>query len=150
MRPYARRGSFGRVTGSRVAYVLANRRAPEPDVAFVRQERLDRIQPTRVMGPPDIAVEIVSADSQDRDYHIKRRLYEEAGVSEYWIVDPESQRHQFLRLQNGTFELAPLHQGHIFISEALPGFWLDMAWLRADPLPDELECLQQILVGPPH
>jgi len=44
MRSYARRNRLGRVTGSRVAYVLGHCRAPEPDVAFVRQERLDRIQ----------------------------------------------------------------------------------------------------------
>jgi len=98
---------------------------------------------------PDIAIEIVSEDSHERDYHTKRRLYEEAGVREYWILDPIAGRHEFLRLRGGVFESVTLDQSCYFVSEALPGFWLNVNWLHADPLPDEMDCLQQILAGPP-
>ena len=30
-------------------------------------------------------------------------------------------------------------------SLAIPGFWIDVAWLWQDPLPDALHCLEQIL-----
>jgi Uma2 family endonuclease len=149
MRFYARGKHLGRVTGSRVAYVLGNRRAPEPDVAFVRQGRLDRIHRTRVVGPPDIAIEVVSQDSRERDYDLKRRLYEDAGVGEYWIIDPIARRHEFLRLREGAFEPVSLNQDRYFLSDVLTGFWLDVTWLHADPLPAEMDCLQQILAGPP-
>lgn len=149
MRFYARGKRLGRVTGSRVAYVLANRRAPEPDVAFVRQERVDRIQRTRVIGPPDIAIEIVSEDSHERDYHQKRRLYEDAGIPEYWLLDPITDHYYFFQLVDGQYQSASLDRNRYFHSAVLPGFWLDVNWLHTEPLPDELDCLQQTLAGPP-
>jgi Uma2 family endonuclease len=139
-----RRKLGGKVQSSRVAFVLGERRAPEPDVAYISQARLHILTPTRALGAPDIAVEIVSEDSVHRDYVLKRDLYEQAGVREYWIVDPLQQRCTFLRLHEGRFEEVPLDDS-IFHSDALPGFWLDTRWLFSDPLPDEFECLEQIL-----
>jgi hypothetical protein len=42
-----------------------------------------------------------------------------------------------------------LERNRIFRSEALPGFWLDVTWLFAKPLPNDWDCLQQILAGDP-
>jgi Uma2 family endonuclease len=145
-----RRGGLGEVYGSRVAYALARHHAPEPDVSFVSSERAAIIHPTRGVAAPDIAVEIVSEDSQSRDYLRKRVLYEEAGVREYWIIDPLQNRCTFLRLRDGQFQEVPLQRDRFFHSEVLPGFWLDVAWLVAHPLPDEFECLEQVLAGPPQ
>ncbi len=135
----------GRVFLSRFSYRLTKYRVPEPDVGYVRRERVHLITRREMKGAPDLAVEIVSRDSVTRDYRDKKALYEEAGVSEYWIIDPLKQRVQFFRLQNGRYELVPLEAGHIFRSEVLPGFWLDVNWLLAEPLPDDYECLQEIL-----
>ena len=73
---------LGRLTINKVAYRLSDRTAPEPDLAFVAVDRVDRIKPGYVDGPPDLAVEIVSSDSVERDYENKRRRYEAAGVLE--------------------------------------------------------------------
>jgi Uma2 family endonuclease len=139
------RGLGGEVTGSRVAYVLGVRRAPEPDVAYVSESRRHILTPTRGTAAPDVAVEIVSEDSRDRDYGDKRRLYEEAGVGEYWFIDPLIGRCEFLRLENGRFVPTPLESGSVFRSALLPGFWLDTAWLLSDPLPDEYDGLARLL-----
>jgi len=144
-----RGGGLGKAHGSRVAFALGRYRSPEPDVSFVLTDRLSIIQPTRGVGAPDIAVEIVSADSVDRDYVKKRILYEEAGVREYWIIDPLNRRCTFLLLQDGSFVPAPLRRRRYFFSEVLPGFWLDVQWLLTSPVPDEEECLQRLLAGPP-
>ncbi len=135
----------GRVFVTRVAYRLTRYSAPEPDVGYVGPDRLHLIQATRVLGGPSVAVEIVSRDSLRRDYVLKKRAYQKAGVSEYWIIDPINNRAQFFRLRNGVYELVPLEDRHIFRSQALPGFWLDVNWLLADPLPGAYQCLQQIL-----
>lgn len=147
---YTRRTLQGGTThGSRVAFVMGPRRAPEPDLSYVSPERQHILTRTRGTAGPDIAVEIVSRDSEDRDYRIKKQLYEEAGVREYWIINPLDRRTTFYRLRDGRYEEAPLLSGRIFRSEVLPGFWLNTAWLFQTPVPDELDCSEQVLAGPP-
>lgn len=138
----------GAVHGSRVAFELGRRRAPEPDVSYVSQARKHILSKTRGRGAPDIAVELVAEGSIDRDYIAKKQLYEAAGVQEYWIIDPLKQSCTFYRLRDGRFAPLPLDSGHLFRSEVLTGFWLDVNWLFSDPLPDEGDCLQQILASP--
>jgi Uma2 family endonuclease len=147
---FAAVGELGKVYVSRVAFVMSEFRAPEPDVAFVSAARLGLVSAGRVKGAPDIAVEVVSHDSRSRDYVEKKRLYEQAGVREYWLIDPLQERAEFYLLRDGAFVRAPLSRNRIFRSEALPGFWLDVEWLFADPMPNHMTCLQQILAGEPE
>lgn len=143
----AERNLGGRCYISRVAFVLDDAHAPEPDIAYVRGERMHLVASGRVKGAPDIAVEIVSHDSVDRDYELKREMYEAAGVPEYWIIDPLDSTAEFLVLHEGKYRPATLEDGTRFRSTVLPGFWLDTRWLFATPLPKEPECLTQILAG---
>lgn len=147
---YVERRKLGEVYGSRVAFVLTESDAPEPDVAFLSEERLDIIGDVRIQGSPDVAVEIVSRESRARDYGKKRKLYEEAGVREYWIIDPLKQRTLFLRLRDAQFEAVPLENGRIYRSEAVPGFWLDVNWLLGERPPSSLDVIDQVLAGEPR
>ena len=62
----------------------------EPDLLYMSNERAAEVlTPQHVRGTPEIMVEIASPGTRKRDETIKRRLYDRAGVSEYWIVDPE-------------------------------------------------------------
>lgn len=139
------RGLGGEVLVSRFAFTLTPIRAPEPDVAYVRSERRHLLGPTGMNGGPDIAVEIVSRESRTRDYGEKKRIYEEAEVTEYWIIDPLQRRVEFNRIRDGRYELVPLEENRIFRSSVIHGFWLDVNWLLADPLPNAFVCVQQIL-----
>src|SRR5262249_48429074 len=69
----------GKVYGSRVAFKINETNSPEPDIGYVRQNRVHLVQRGHVEGGPDLAVEIVSPDSVDRDYVKKRALYERSG-----------------------------------------------------------------------
>lgn len=137
----------GFVFFSRYACRISDVRAPEPDVGYVRPENADRVHENEMDGGPDIAVEIVSRDSRQRDYGEKLELYQSAGVEEYWIVDPLQQRVQFLVLVEGRYELAPLENNRIFRCGVIPGLWLDVSWLLARPVPRAYRCLQQILAA---
>ena len=139
------RGIGGEVYFSRFAFRLSEFSAPEPDVAYVRPERVGLIEEGGMRGGPDIAVEVVSRESRHRDYDLKRQLYEEAGVPEYWIIDPIQKRVEFLLLEEGRYQLAPLEENRLFRSRALPGFWIDVDWLLADPLPPATRCLKDVL-----
>jgi Uma2 family endonuclease len=135
----------GRVFVTRYAFRLSRFRAPEPDVAYVRPERLHLASRRWMRGGPDAAVEVVSRESRERDYGEKKRLYERARVEEYWIIDPVQRRVEFHRLRGNRYELVPLEANRLFRSSVLPGFWLDVNWLLTDPLPNVYECLQELL-----
>src|SRR6266511_4186991 len=64
------RGLGGKVLFSRFAFRLSKYRAPEPDVAYVRPERLHLVSQREMKGGPDIAIEVVSRDSVTRDYKL--------------------------------------------------------------------------------
>ncbi|MHB1423274.1 MAG: Uma2 family endonuclease [Gemmataceae bacterium] len=136
---------LGRVYGSRVAFRLDEPQGSEPDIAFVRTERLHLVQRGFVDGPPDLAVEIVSPDSIERDYVHKREQYRQAGVTEYWIVDEMEQRITLLkRNASGAYREAKPRKG-VLHSQALPGFWLRPEWLWQEPRPKKTMILAEIL-----
>lgn len=114
-------------------------------MGYVRPERAHLVAENEMQGAPDIAVEIVSRDSRERDYREKLHLYQEAGVSEYWIVDPLQGRADFYGLQDGRYVLLPLEANRIFRSSVIPGFWLNVDWLHARPVPAAYRCLEEIL-----
>ncbi len=63
----------------------------EPDIFVVRgTERF--ANGAYCMGAPEFVVEIVSLSSSKNDYELKRYKYYNAGVKEYWIVDPIKMR----------------------------------------------------------
>lgn len=106
--------------------------------------RIDKIKSGYVDGPPDLAVEIVSPDSVERDYENKRRRYEEAGVKEYWIIDPlESSATFLVREGKGFVEKPP--KDHIFHSNELPGFDINVRWQWQRPLPATLPIIRRLL-----
>ena len=62
----------------------------EPDISVIRDK--NKLTDRGCNGAPDLIVEIVSPGSRRMDYNIKNGKYAEAGVREYWIVDPEKKR----------------------------------------------------------
>jgi len=111
----------------------------EPDVLFVANEHLGRIEEKRLIGAPDLVIEVVSAGSARIDKVDKFIEYEQAGVREYWLIDPRPRQQQadfYRRDDDGRFTPAPLDKNGIYHSAILPGLWLNPEWLRDDPLPN--------------
>lgn len=61
----------------------------EPDISVICSR--DKLNDHGCNGAPDWIIEIVSPSSRVMDYYTKLSLYREAGVREYWIVDPIKQ-----------------------------------------------------------
>jgi Uma2 family endonuclease len=78
---------LGEVFIAPVDVVLDKRNIVEPDLVFVSKKRRS-IVGDRIMGPPDLVVEIVSKGTKTRDKVTKRALYERKGVKHAWILDP--------------------------------------------------------------
>ena len=135
----------GRLFGSRIAFQLDDENAPEPDLAFVRGERLHLIRKSQILGPPDWALEIVSPESVERDYRKKRKQFERFKVPEYWIIDPIKERVTCLRLSRaGKYEEVRPRHG-IIHSTVIEGFCLRLSWLWQRPLPPKNKVLAEII-----
>lgn len=63
----------------------------EPDI-YVVQGNEQFASGAYCMGAPEFVIEIVSLSSSKHDYELKRYKYQNAGVKEYWIVDPIKMR----------------------------------------------------------
>lgn len=112
-------------------------RGREPDIAVVLAANASRITPKFLDGAADLAIEIVSPESVERDNEIKFAEYETCGVSEYWILDPEAKTARFYAIDTATGKYAeklPDANG-VVESAVLAGFWLSVAWLWQEPLP---------------
>jgi Uma2 family endonuclease len=110
--------------------------AREPDVFFVRSENRQRVHGTYVEGPPDLVIEIVSPSSRGTDRGDKYYEYAEAGIPEYWLIDPERKKVESYRLgADGGYQLVPLGDPQVLRTEALPGMWIAVEWLWREPLP---------------
>jgi Uma2 family endonuclease len=124
--------------------------AREPDLIFVARERLDRLSPERLSGPADLVVEVISDDSVARDRADKFYEYQDAGVSEYWILDsrPGRERADFYVLdERGRYRPVPPNSDGHYHSTVLPGFWIHADWVTSVEPPAVLTALAQI-VGP--
>ena len=62
----------------------------EPDVSVICDP--NKLTDRGCSGAPDLIFEIVSPASRKMDYGLKNTIYSQAGVREYWIVDPEKER----------------------------------------------------------
>ena len=93
----------GRVFLSPLDVVFTRFDVVEPDLLYCSNERASQILTRQnVQGVPELVVEIASPGTRKRDETIKRRLYEREGVSEYWIVDPETDVVRVYRREGDT------------------------------------------------
>jgi Uma2 family endonuclease len=98
----------------------------EPDVVFMLAQHAARIGEPFWEGA-DLVMEVVSSDDRRRDLETKRREYAQAGIPEYWIVDPQQARITVLRLDGATYVVhGEFPAGTQATSHLLPGFAVDV------------------------
>lgn len=102
----ATRRHLGRLFVSPLDVVMSDHDVVEPDLLFVAGDQLSILTDANVQGPPALAIEVLSPGTRRRDQGIKRRLFDEKGVREYWMVDPKGRRVSICRrADDGTFPL---------------------------------------------
>ncbi len=110
----------------------------EPDLFFVSRERLALLGRKSFEGGPDLVVEIISTSSSRADRVEKFIEYEQAGVQEYWLIDPRFGKEQadfYQRDADDRFKSVALDEAGAYTSAMLPGFRLTPATLWREPLP---------------
>lgn len=77
----------------------------QPDLIVVAETNRARITDTRILGAPDLAIEVLSPSTAKHDRYLKKERYRLGLVAEYWIVDPQEhriERHVFQGDELGT------------------------------------------------
>ena len=127
---------IGRVFLSPLDVVMSNVDIVEPDLLYLSNARaVATLTEIHIRGVPELLVEIASPGTRRRDDGIKRRLYERAGVTEYWIVDPEVDRVRVYGRDGDTFaraiELSREH-GDVLTTPLLPGLEMPLTRIFRD------------------
>jgi Uma2 family endonuclease len=105
----------------------------QPDALFISNERRHIIK-DHIHGVPDLTVEVISQGTWQRDRVAKKSLYEQFGMPEYWIVDPESRTIEVFTLVAGSYRVHSRgHDEARVTSCLLEGFAVSFAELESQP-----------------
>jgi Uma2 family endonuclease len=104
---FLRRHPLGEILFAPFDVVLSDHDMVEPDLIYIAAGRAGRqLNEKRLVGPPDLAVEILSPSTRRLDETRKLRLYERFGVTEYWLIDPDEKTIRIHRLVKERLVLA--------------------------------------------
>ena len=110
--------------------VLSKENVVQPDILVIKSDRAGIASGERnVAGAPNLVIEVLSPSTHRVDEVQKRKLYERAGVDEYWIADPERKLVTIYRRSGDAFtRVAEIstETGGAITSPLLPGFALDV------------------------
>jgi Uma2 family endonuclease len=106
---YLRQHRLGLVLPAPFDVVLSEHDMVEPDLIYLSAESAKRyLNKKRLVGPPDLAVEVLSPSTRKLDETRKLHLYERFGVSEYWLIDTDTETLRIHRLVHERLVLATM------------------------------------------
>jgi Uma2 family endonuclease len=102
LRTFVEKHSLGIIVDSPMDVYLPTGEIFQPDVIFVATANQGIVKDW-IRGVPDLAIEVISPESRERDRIVKRACYEANGVGEYWLVDDETSSIEVLTLSGDRF-----------------------------------------------
>ena len=134
---YVRPRRSGKVYISPIDVVFSQEWVVEPDVIYISKDRSSIITRTNVSGAPDLAVEVLSESTRKKDEIRKRHAYEDFGVAEYWIIDPELESVKIYRRNPANryervVEVSTETEGASITSPLFPGLEISLAEVFAE------------------
>jgi Uma2 family endonuclease len=102
---------LGRVFPAPCDVELAPHTVVQPDIVVVLNASAAILTPSRIIGVPDLVVEIASPGTAGYDRRTKQDAYARAGVPEYWIADPAARTIEVLRLEGKAYTSAGVFAG---------------------------------------
>jgi Uma2 family endonuclease len=102
---------------------LNHRTVVQPEVVVVLNPNLEIITESRIIGAPDLVVEVSLPGTVGYDRAKKQSAYVRAGVPEYWIADPWSRTVEVLTLEAGAYRSLGVFEGKAVLpSQIVPDF----------------------------
>ncbi len=110
---------------------MQSNKVVQPDIFVVCDPT--KIQERGCFGAPDFIIEILSPATAKKDIQIKFALYEEAGVNEYWIVEPQNNTIEVFVLQNEKYQRIQTYVSDDLVPcNTLEGLTIDLAEIFAE------------------
>lgn len=104
----------------------------EPDVLFLSNQHSSR-RGEQFWGPPDLVMEVISPSTRITDRRAKYQEYAQAGVNEYWLIDPRAKTVEVYFLQDNVYvAFGAYRTGETAKSKLLDGFTVNVKKLFAD------------------
>ena len=111
LRDHVRTHALGGVFTAPIDVELSPENVFQPDVIVLLKAHADRLQERHILGAPDLVVEVASPSTALYDRLVKYDIYAHAGVSEYWIVTPETSSVEVLVLEDGHYRSLGRYSG---------------------------------------
>lgn len=104
----------------------------QPDIVVICDK--DKVQDNKYYGVPTLIIEVLSPSTKGKDLATKLELYRKSGVSEYWIVDPNTRQLTFFSftLEREIDKHTTLFEGDMVISQTFKGLELPMQEIFAE------------------
>jgi len=97
------RGGLGEVFNAPVDLILAAHDIVQPDLLVVAEP--GQVSHRAIEGVPLLVIEVLSPSTRAQDRGVKSRRYAELGVAHYWIVDPDAETIECLRLEGSIYRV---------------------------------------------
>lgn len=108
---------LGKLYQSPIDVVMADLATPvQPDLLFIANDRLDIVQEKRIVGVPNLVIEVLSPGTAGVDRNRKFKTYARVGVKEYWLVDPDENILEIYVLRGQAYALLGTFQKNDTIS----------------------------------
>ncbi|TMC86986.1 MAG: Uma2 family endonuclease [Chloroflexi bacterium] len=111
LRTHIKLAGLGRVFTGPIDVDLGPKNVYQPDLVVVLNTHLDRVAEKKIIGAPDLVVEVASPSTAAYDRLTKYEKYAHAGIREYWLVKPTSRSVEVLVLEGREYRSLGIFRG---------------------------------------
>jgi len=112
-----------------------NENVVQPDLFVICDK--SKLSKNSYNGPPELIIEILSPSTASYDCIIKKQLYLEAKVPEYWIVDPNAHAIYLLSLENDNYDYKLYEKNSVLESNIFNGCTIKLEDIFEDDITEE-------------
>jgi Uma2 family endonuclease len=121
--PHIDLAGIGKLFTAPIDVELGPKNVFQPDLVVVLNEHLSRVAAKKIIGAPDLVIEVASPSTAAYDRLTKYEQYAQAGITEYWIVKPTTHTIEVLVLEDGEYHSLGVFSGQQTLpSWVVPGF----------------------------
>ncbi len=109
--PIVLENDLGKCYPAPLSVYLNEKTVVEPDLIFIKKEHLGIVQKGKIIGVPDLLIELLSPGNRKHDLEKKFEIYQQFAVPEYIIIDPLTKEVIHYVLQDGVYQQQPSQVG---------------------------------------